>query len=181
MRKILTSLITFILVILTSGVGSLPASAAKCPPTDIDGKTVANLFMGKSKVEIKRVDYPKSGVLDPPKSPRFAGVSIRHQPLSAVQGSSIIVWHVSYHGCKGRLNMLSEAPLNTKFSVVDEKGGNSEYQVVKNFKIKKGAYEADWFRLNGSRQLVFVTCTGKVVNGHYTQNQILIAIPTQVN
>lgn len=178
MRKLTAYLTTFIFVFLALWVGVLPASAAKCPPTDIDGKTVANLFMGKSKVEIKRVDYPKSGVLDPPKSPQFAGVSIRHQPLSAVQGSSILVWHVSYHGCKGRLNMLSEAPLNTKFSVVDEKGGNTQYQIVKNFKIKKGDYEADWFRLNGSRQLVFVTCTGKVVDGHYTHNQVLIAIPT---
>lgn len=178
MRKVKISIVAFTLFILTTWVGVLPASAAKCPPTNIDGKTVANLFMGKSKVEIKRVDYPKSGVLDPPKSPQFAGVSIRHQPLSAVQGSTIIVWHVSYHGCKGRLNMLSEAPLKTKFSVIDEKGGNTQYQLVKNIKIKKGAYEADWFRLNGSRQLVFVTCTGKVVNGHYTQNQVLIAIPT---
>lgn len=178
MRKLIALLTTFIFVFLALWVEVIPATAAKCPPTDIDGKTVANLFMGKSKVEIKRVDYPKSGVLDPPKSPQFAGVSIRHQPLSAVQGSSILVWHVSYHGCKGRLNMLSEAPLSTKFSVVDEKGGNTQYQVVKNFKIKKGAYQADWFRLNGSRQLVFVTCTGKVVDGHYTHNQVLIAIPT---
>lgn len=171
-------MIAFMLVILTTCFGVLPASASKCPPTDIDGKTVASLFMGKSKTEIKRVDYPKSGALDPPKSPQFAGVSIRHQPLSAVQGSSIIVWHVSYHGCKGRLNMLSEAPLNTKFSVVDEQGGNTQYQVVKNFKVKKGAYQADWFRLNGSRQLVFVTCTGKIVDGSFTHNQVVIAIPT---
>lgn len=159
-------------------IGLNQASAATCPPLDVDGKTVANLFLGKSKIEIKRVDYPKSGVLDPPKSPQFAGVSIRHQPLSAIQGSSIIVWHVSYHGCKGRLNMLSEAPLTTKFSVVDEKGISTQYQVVKNFKIPKGQYQADWFRLNGSRQLVFVTCAGSVVNGSFTQNQVLIAVPT---
>jgi hypothetical protein len=166
-----------VLLMLTSWIGISPASAAKCPPTDVDGKTVANLFMGKSKVEIKRVDYPKSGVLNPPKSPKYAGVSIRHQPLSAVQGSSIIVWHVSYHGCKGRLNMLSESPLNSKFLVTDEKGEKTQYRIIKNFKVNKGAYEADWFRLNGSRQLVFVTCTGKVVDGHYTQNQIVIATP----
>jgi hypothetical protein len=178
MRRLIIAFTTFVLFVLTTWVGVSPAAAAKCPPTDNDGKTVANLFMGKSKVEIKRVDYPKSGALVPPKSPQFAGVSIRHQPLSAVQGSSILVWHVSYHGCKGRLNMLTEAPLNTKFSVLDEKGGNTQYQVVKNFKVKKGAYEADWFRLNGSRQLVFVTCTGDVVDGHYTHNQVLIAIPT---
>ena len=177
MRKVFTTLITLALLIVTTCFGVTPASAAKCPPTDIDGKTVGKLFMGKSKVEIKRVDYPKSGALDPPKSPQYAGVSIRHQPLSAVQGSSIIVWHVSFHGCKGRLNMLSEAPLKTKFSVVDEKGGNTQYQVVKNFKVKKGAYQADWFRLNGNRQLVFVTCTGKVIKGHYTHNQVLIAVP----
>jgi len=172
------SLVAVLIVFSSIFSGLNQASAATCPPLDIDGKTVANLFLGKSKIEIKRVDYPKSGVLDPPKSPQFAGVSIRHQPLSAIQGSSIIAWHVSYHGCKGRLNVLSEAPLNTKFSVVDEKGISTQYQVVKNFKIPKGQYEADWFRLNGPRQLVFITCTGKVVNGSYTQNQVLIAIPT---
>ena len=74
--------------------------------------------------------------------------------------------------------MLSEAPLKTKFSVVDEKGVNTQYQVVKNMTIKVGQYSADWFRLNGPRQLVFVTCAGKVVNGHHTQNQVVIAIPT---
>lgn len=177
MRKTFSYLGVLILLIITTSFVISPAQAAKCPPTDIDGKTVANLYLGKSKVEIKRVDYPKSGVLDPPKSPQFAGVSIRHQPLSAIQGSSIIVWHVSYQGCRGRLNMLSEAPLNTQFSVVDEEGVNTQYRVTKNFEVKKGAYEADWFRLNGSRQLVFVTCVGKIVNGHYTKNQVLIAVP----
>ena len=172
------SLITLLSVISSIFIGLNQASAATCPPLDVDGKTVANLFIGKSKIGIKRVDYPKSGVLDPPKSPQFAGISIRHQPLSAIQGSSIIVWHVSYHGCKGRLNVLSEAPLTTKFSVIDEKGVSTQYQLVKNLKVPKGQYKPDWFRLNGSRQLVFVTCTGKVVNGSYTQNQVLIAIPT---
>ncbi len=171
-------LITVIILFISSAVfGVNSANAAKCPPTNQDGKTVAKLAMGKSKVEIKRVDYPKSGVLDPPKSPQFAGVSIRHQPLSSIEGSSIIVWHVSYHGCRGRLNMLSEAPLKTKFTVTDEKGINTEYQVVKNVTIKVGAYQPDWFRMNGPRQLVFVTCAGKVVKGHHTQNQVLIATP----
>lgn len=172
-----TLFVVIIVLVTTSLIGLSPASAAKCPPTNIDGKTIGNLLMGKSKVEIKRVDYPKSGALDPPKSPQFAGLSIRHQPLSAIQGSSIIVWHVSFHGCKGRLNMLSKAPLNTKFFIVDEKGIKSQYEVIKNFRTPKGKYKADWFRLNGSRQLVFVTCTGKVVNGSYTQNQVLIAVP----
>ena len=161
-RKIIAALTVLLLSLSVSIFGAGTATAAKCPPTNQDGKTVGNLIMGKSKVEIKRVDYPKSGVLDPPKSPQFAGVSIRHQPLSSIEGSSLIVWHVSYHGCKGRLNMLSEAPLKTKFSVVDEKGVNTQYQVVKNMTIKVGQYSADWFRLNGPRQLVFVTCAGEV-------------------
>lgn len=172
-----TPLISLLISLSFLFTGANPAAAASCPPLDIDGKTVANLSVGKTKVEIKRVDYPKSGALDPPASPRFAGVSIRHQPLSAIQGSSIIVWHVSYHGCKGRLNVLSQAPLKTKFSIVDEKGVRTQYQMVKNFKIPKGQYKADWFRLNGSRQLVFVTCAGKVVKGSFTQNHVLIAVP----
>lgn len=171
-------LISSLILVSSVFTGSSASSAASCPPTDIDGKTVATLNMGKSKVEIKRVDYPKSGELDPPRSPLFGGVSIRHQPLSAIQGSSIIVWHVNYKGCQGRLNIITAAPLNTKFTIVDEKGVKTQYQIVKNFSVLKGKYQADWFRLNGPRQLVFVTCNGKVVNRHYTHNQILIAVPT---
>ena len=157
--------------------GVTSAQAAKCPPSNQDGKTVAKLTMGKSNVEIKRVDYPKSGVLDPPKSPKFAGVSIRHQPLSSIEGSSLIVWHVSYRGCPGKLNVLSEAPVKTMFFVTDEKGINTKYKIVKNVTIKVGQYNPDWFRLNGPRQLVFVTCAGKVVDGHHDKNQVVIATP----
>lgn len=140
-RKIQTALTVLVVVCSNLLFGTSPAQAAKCPPTNLDGKTVANLTMGKTKVEIKRVDYPKSGVLDPPKSPKFAGVSIRHQPLSSIQGSSLIVWHVSYRGCQGKLNVISKAPISTKFSVRDEKGVNTEYKVVKNVTIKVGKYD----------------------------------------
>lgn len=176
--QIKVSLLSILILLSSILVGVSPVAAASCPPTNVDGKTVANVILGDLKVAVKRVDYPKSGALDPPKSPKFAGLSIRHQPLGAIQGSSVIVWHASYHGCKGSLNALTESPLNTKFLVVDEKGASTEYKLVEKLKIPKGQYEADWFRLNGSRQLVFITCTGKVVNGSYTQNQILIAIPS---
>lgn len=173
--RVLAISIALVLSSLTSSLVS--AQAASCPATNLDGKTVANIAMGKTKVEVKRVDYPKSGVLDPPKSPQFAGVSIRHQPLSSIQGSSLIVWHVSYHGCRGKLNVVSEAPVKTKFSVTDEKGIKTDYRIIKNITIPVGNYDADWFRLNGPRQLVFVTCAGKVVNGHHTKNQVVVAVP----
>jgi hypothetical protein len=59
------TLIAMLFLFSSTFTGLNAASAATCPPLDVDGKTVANLFMGKSKIEIKRVDYPKSGVLDP--------------------------------------------------------------------------------------------------------------------
>lgn len=174
----LRSLLIVIALMVSSLFGfSQSAYAAKCPPTNKDGKTIGYIEVGKTKVDVKYVDYPKSGVLDPPVSPLFAGVSIRHQPLSSIQGSSLIVWHISYSGCQGKLNVITKAPLKTKFTVIDEKGVKTRYEISKNFMVPVGKYQADWFRMNGSRQLVFVTCAGKVVKGHHTSNQIVIATP----
>jgi hypothetical protein len=155
--------------------GLAPSKA--CANPDQDGKTVGKISVGKSAVDIKRIDYPKSGVLDPPKSPLAAGVSIRHQPLSAIQGSSLIVWHVSYSGCEGKLNTITKTSLDSTFSVVDENGVTTKYKITKNTTVPVGKYDSDWFRLNGSRQLVFVTCAGKVVKGHHTHNQVVVATP----
>jgi hypothetical protein len=153
------------------------ASAAKCPASNLDGKTIGTIKIGSVSVPIKSVTYPLSGELDPPKSPLFAGVSARHNPLKATVGSSIIVWHIEYDGCKGKLNPIIKAKVGSKISVTDEEGKKTSYKISDSISVPLGEYKAKWFRIDGPRQLVFVTCGGKVVKGHYTRNQIVIAVP----
>ena len=153
------------------------ASAAKCPASNLDGKTIGTIKYGSISVPIKSVTYPISGVLNPPKSPLFAGISARHKPLSAKVGSSIIVWHVNYKGCSGKLNPIIKSKKGAKATITDENGKNKKYKITSNFSVPLGEYMAEWFTLDGPRQLVFVTCTGKVVKGRYTRNQIVIAVP----
>ncbi len=153
------------------------ASAAKCPSGNADGKTIGNIKYGSISVPVKSVTYPVSGELDPPVSPLVAGVSALHNPLSAKAGSSIIVWHISNEGCKGKLNPLVKSKKGAKVSITDEKGTKKIYKVTDNLSVPLGSYKAKWFRLDGARQLVFVTCGGKVVNKHFTRNLIVIAVP----
>lgn len=153
------------------------ASAAKCPASNLDGKTIGTIKYGSISVPVKSVTYPISGVLDPPVSPLFAGISARHKPLSATVGSSIIVWHVKYNECVGKLNPIVKSKVGSEISVKDEKQANKKYKITSNFSVPLGEYMAEWFTLDGPRQLVFVTCTGKVIKGRYTRNQIVIAVP----
>lgn len=155
------------------------AYADPCPSPKKDGKTIGEINVGGTKINVKSVTYPLGGEFDPPKSPLNAGVSARHMPLSATEGSSLIVWHINYNGCQGKLNVINNKSIGYKFSVVDEKGKIKNYVVSSRTTVKKGQYKRDWFRLNGPRQLVFVTCTGKVVNSSYTDNLVIIATPTK--
>lgn len=165
-------------VFLTSFAALAPtASAAKCPPSNLDGKTIGAIKVGSLSVPVKSITYPVSGVMDPPLSPIYAGISARHNPLKAIEGSSIIVWHVRYNGCVGKLNPILESKVGAKISVQDEDGANQSYKIAKSFSVPVGDYKPDWFRLDGPRQLVFVTCGGKVVNGRFTKNEIVIAVP----
>lgn len=175
-RLPLTRLILFSLFF--TGVSAPSSTAAYCPPGKIDGKTVGKINVGDVEVNIKNVDYPEGKDLSPPKSPLNAGVSIRHQPLSAESGSSIIVWHVNYKGCQGKLNVVNKKKLGYKFNVIDENGKSVEYAISKKVQVKKGNYDPMWFMLSGPRQLVLVTCIGKVINRSYTDNLVIIATPT---
>lgn len=115
--------------------------------------------------------------MDPPSSPANAGVSARHNPLSATSGSSIVTWHVNYNGCAGALNPITKKDIGFTFSIKDEKGESTKYKIVENYTVPKGSYLPEWFELTGPRQIVLVTCTGKFVKGHYQDNLVLIARP----
>jgi hypothetical protein len=153
------------------------AIAAGCPDPKKDGKTIGKVVVGKTNTDVKYVDYEAGEALDPPNSPLNVGLSIRHMPLSSPIGSSLLVWHINYKGCEGKLNILNDKKIGFKFSIVDEKGFKQEFKISKKFQVKKGKYKSEWFQLNGPRQLTLVTCIGKVVNHHYEDNLVIIAVP----
>lgn len=153
------------------------SSAAYCPPPDAKSKTVGKIKVDNIVVEVKNVDYPKGKSLLPPKSPLVAGVSIRHRPLSADFGSSLVVWHVSYNGCQGKLNPIINKKKGYSFQVVDEKGRKTEYAISQRIQVKRGKYDPKWFMLSGPRQLVLVTCTNRVGNRGFLDNLFIIASP----
>lgn len=173
------------LIALASSLGLLlslllvaPAqSAPNCPNPAKDGKVIGQISFGKVKVPVTSISYPKGGVMDPPGSPQNAGLSARHNPLSAQTGSSIVTWHVNYNGCIGALNPIMDKEIGFTFSVRDEKGVVTRYGLTERFTVKKGAYLPEWFELAGPRQLVLVTCVGRFENGHYQDNLVLIARP----
>lgn len=170
--------IPLIVISLVIGLLTAPSSlAANCPPSSVDGKTVGRISVGDVKVPVKNVDYPEGEALSPPKSPLNAGVSIRHQPLSATSGSTIIVWHINYNGCQGKLNVINSKKPGYVFKVKDEAGKVQKYAVTSKYQVKKGNYKSEWFMLTGPRQLVMVTCIGKVIDRHYLDNLVVIATP----
>lgn len=173
--KIIGTLLCSALISL--GVSPAQTLAATCPPSKSDGPTIGKVQVGDLAVNIKESTYPKGGVLNPPRSPLNAGLSARHMPLSAKLGTSVITWHVNFNGCVGKLNVLSKKEIGYEFSVIDENGESVTYSITEKKTVKKGNYKEEWFDLSGPRQLLLVTCTGKVVNGAYQKNLVLIAEP----
>lgn len=181
MRKVvavLTSVVVGVATLVAISASSAVA-APRCPDPKKDGVTVGKIIVGKTSVDVKQVTYPAGGEIDPPASPLNAGVSLRHMPLSSPIGSSIIVWHINYAGCIGKLNVVTKQKLGSTFSIVDEKGFKHVFKITQRVTVPKGKYKQSWFTLTGPRQLVMVTCTGRVRNGHYDKNLVVIATPVE--
>lgn len=181
MRKVVAVLasVTVSAAALVAVSASTAAAAPRCPDPSKDGKTVGKIIVGTTSVDVKQVTYPAGGEIDPPASPLNAGVSLRHMPLSSPIGSSIIVWHVNYNGCVGKLNVVTKQKVGSTFSIVDEKGFKNKFKIIQRLTVPKGNYKQSWFTLTGPRQLVMVTCTGRVINGHYDKNLVVIATPVK--
>lgn len=154
-----------------------PAVAAPCPDPNRDGRTIGRITVGSTSVDVKTVTYPAGGELLPPRSPLNVGLSVRHAPLKATEGSSVLVWHINYAGCIGKLNVINNRKPGSRISVIDEEGVTTQYVISSTVRVPKGKYRPEWFRLDGPRQLVFVTCVGVVVDGHYLDNLVIIAKP----
>ena len=65
------------------------------------------------------------------------------------------------------------------FAVTDENGKTTKYKITDIQIVKVGAYKKSWFYLSGARRLVMITCHGKIVKKHYTENQIFFASPVK--
>lgn len=161
-------------------VGTPSADAAansNCAPVDLGKKAIGSVKVGKMVVDLQRVTYPAGGDLFPPDNARIAGVSARHQPITARVGSTIILWHDYWNGCYGSLNLLAKKKIGFTFSVTDSKGKSQKYEIVEITTVKMGNYPSSWFALNGPRQLVLVTCAGNLVGGHKVLNSVVRAVP----
>lgn len=169
--------LTLVFALVTTLVSAPAVEAAKCPSPKRDGKTVGTILAEGVTVDVKRVDYKEGKDLLPPDSPLNVGVSILHQPLNATEGASLLVWHVNYKGCQGKLNVINDEKPGYKFDVIDEKGEIVEYEIRERHQVRKGKYKPEWFMLTGPRKLVLVTCIGKVVRGSYLDNLVFIATP----
>ena len=170
--------IGIVFALVFSGVSVTSTSASVyCRPPEAGLKTVGKIKVDNVSVDVKNVDYPKGKILTPPRSPLVAGISIRHKPLSSPTGSSLVVWHVTFNGCPGKLNPLISKKKGYIFEVVDERGRTTKYVISRKKTVKRGAYDPKWFLLSGPRQLVLVTCTGKPVKRVFPNNLFIFASP----
>ena len=165
------------LVVVAFALVASPAQASRCPSETVGGKTIGWIEFDNVKVPLKSVTYPAGGALDPPASAEVAGVSARHQPLLARQGSTVIAWHVRYgKGCEGALNPLLKKKMGSTFAIVSNEGERQEYRLVDRAKVKRGRYKPEWFRTNGAPQVSLFTCSD-LTNGKYRTTTALFAEP----
>jgi Sortase domain len=178
MHKIkLTSILSGVAVAL-SLILPINSAQAACVQTKATGKTVGQINVGSLTMPIKPFTYPAGGIMEPQKSVLMAAISLRHQPLTATMGTSVVVWHVNYAGCVNPLNVLTTKNVGYKFQVQDSDGGVISYKITSIYKVKKGNYKQSWFNVIGPRQLLLATCGGNFANGHYQENVVIIAKPT---
>lgn len=156
-------------------------STAKCPSSSLGGRTVGRVRFDGISVPVKSTSYRRGGVFAPAPSAKIAGVSTRHQPLNATEGTTFIGWHVRYGaGCYGTLNPLIAKPVGYQFTTTDATGQATVWEITERHLINKGDQRRAWFTLNGPRQLVMATCAG-FKNGKFRKNYVIIAKPVLVD
>ncbi len=153
------------------------AASADCKPVKPRGQSVGMINYGNKKMPIIPFTYPAGGVMEPQKTTRAAAISLRHMPLDSKLGTSVIAWHVDFNGCLSELNALLDKSVGYRFSITDNNGVARKFEISQKFTVKKGKYRKSWFSLVGPRRLAMFTCSGPFVNGHYRDNEVLIAVP----
>lgn len=154
-----------------------PAEARTCPPASVGGPTVAEITVGKRVVPVKRVTFRNGGVLNPPATNLAAGISARNQPLRAKKGATVITWHVRYGaGCDGALNSLITMPIGSTFTVGAVDKTPRWYKIVKRETVPKGKLKRYWFRHDGRKRLVLITCAD-YAGGVFRRTMGITAVP----
>ncbi len=170
--------ITFVLIFnCLFAITATQNASADCKPVKPRGQSVGTINYGNKKMPIIPFTYPAGGVMEPQKTTRAAAISLRHMPLESKLGTSVIAWHVNFNGCINELNSLLYKSVGYRFSITDNNGVTRKYEISQKFNVKKGNYRKSWFSLVGPRKLAMFTCSGPFVNGHFRDNEVLIAVP----
>lgn len=157
------------------------AEAKSCPSESIGGSPVGWIQVDDTKVPIKAVSYPAGGDLAPPATNKVAGVSTRHRPLLATQGTTVITWHVRYgEGCYGTLNPLLDKPVGSTFTITKKGGASEEYRITGQKTVMKGRYQPEWFRTQGSPQVSLFTCSD-LKQGKFRKTTAIFAVPVEAD
>jgi hypothetical protein len=158
-------------------ISAAPADARTCPPASIGGPTVAVMNVKGKAVPVKSVTFRKGGALNPPETNQAAGLSARNQPLAAKKGATVITWHVRYgEGCPGSLNALTTMPIGSTFTVGAVGKTPRTYQISSRVTVPKGVLKRSWFRHDGPKRLVLITCND-LRGGQFNRTMAIIATP----
>ena len=169
--------IAFSSVLLLGLIPVATVHAVGCPSASLGGAPVGWIDVDNVRVPIKAVNYPAGGQFDPPASNLVAGLSMRHRPLLAKQGTTVLSWHVRYGvGCDGLLNPLMTNPIGSTFTIENAKGASKQYRVTDRQTVNKGAYRPEWFQLEGDPRVALFTCTD-LKQGKYRKTMVIFAEP----
>jgi len=167
------------LVLLAAALLQAPSAQAKpgCPSPNVGGRTVAWVEVDSTRVPVKRVPFTHGDPLHPPATNQAAGLSLGHAPLSAANGTTVLTWHVRFGpGCYGTLNPILKKPVGTTFTVQPVGRESTTYQIVARHEVRKGRYQASWFRQTGPHQLALFTCAD-LRGGQFRNTAVIIAEP----
>lgn len=174
MKRLAIAVATAVVATLISAA---PADARTCPPASIGGPTVAVMKVKGKTVPVKSVTFRKGGALNPPETNQAAGISARNQPLHAKRGATVITWHVRYgEGCPGSLNALTTMPIGSTFTIGSVGKTPRTYQISSRTTVPKGVLKRSWFRHDGPKRLVLITCND-LRGGVFARTMAIIATP----
>ena len=99
-----------------------------------------------------------------------------HAPMPGAVGPSVLAGHVNYKGTPGAFARLAEVEVGDDIVITDEDGRQLVFDVYEIREFPKT--DPDWGFVFGDRadpELVAVTCSGDVINHHYTHNTAVAA------
>ena len=179
--RIGSALVSLALVSAVALMAPPPAHAKTCPPASVGGQVIGLIKVGSVEVPLVRMRFPRSGVIEPPKTSKVAGVSDAHAPLNADLGTTVIAWHVAYGAhCPGSLNPLLKLPVGATFTVYDfnSPGEGQVYEVANKVLTPRGRYPESWFNQGGPHRLALFTCADRA-GGVFRKTTGIFAVPVE--